>query len=217
MKNSLRLLGWMLGSAVLAGFAETSPNVFAQIIAPETVLLRAEEMGLSAEQRQAVQRIQGEFQPRLGPLLRQMHQERDALIALLQQEKATETAVLVQFDRLTGVENELKRLRLQMSVRIQAVLAPEQRKKARGVLPSDRLAGSAAMTSGANTLPAKLQRFKQGLEQWKREGRDVTLLGERWERFREAEAKGHYGQARQILDEALALLDQSPPPKTKTP
>ena len=52
--------------------------------------------------------------------------------------------------------------------------------------------------------------MKEGLEQWKREGRDVTPLRELWDRFRAAEDKGHYRQARQALDEAIALLDAPP-------
>jgi Spy/CpxP family protein refolding chaperone len=196
------------GMAVSVAAAESPRDLLELMIPPDLVLGQAEAIGLSASQRQAVQRIQAELQPRMPPLLRQMRKERDALVLLLQVEKPDEGAVLGQFEKLNAIETELKRLRFQMTVGVKRVLTAEQQAKALA-LQGERRAGSGGPT-GPDSLPAKLRRVKEGLEQWKREGRDVTPLRELWDRFREAEDKGHYRQARQALDEAIALLDAPP-------
>ena len=197
-----------MGSAGAAA-AQSPQDLMDQIIPPDLVLAQSDSIGLSPAQRQAVHRVLLELQPKMPPLLRQMRQERDALVALLKQEKPEEAAVLAQFEKLNSVETELKRVRFQMTVGVKRILSAEQQAKALA-LQETRLADSGA-GPGPNSLAAKLQRVKEGLEQWKREGRDVTPLRELWDRFRAAEDKGHYRQARQALDEAIALLDKPPP------
>jgi Spy/CpxP family protein refolding chaperone len=211
MKTLRRAMTFLVAGAmalVSAAAAQSPRDLPEQMIPPDLVLAQAEAIGLSAAQRQAVRRVQAELQPRMPPLLRQMRQERDALVALLALEKPDEAAVLAQFEKLNAVETELKRLRIQMTVGVKKVLTAEQQAKALA-LQGKRLSDSTA-AAGPDTLPAKLQRVKEGLEQWKREGRDVTPLRELWERFRAAEDKGYYRQARQALDEAIALLDAPP-------
>jgi Spy/CpxP family protein refolding chaperone len=205
---------WIVAFAIAIGAAgaaagQSTQDLMDQIIPPDLVLAQSDSIGLSPAQRQAVHRVLLELQPKMPPLLRQMRQERDALVTLLKQEKPEEGAVLAQFEKLNSVETELKRVRFQMTVGVKRILSAEQQAKALA-LQETRLSESGAGL-GPNSLPAKLQRVKEGLEQWKREGRDVTPLRELWDRFRAAEDKGHYRQARQALDEAIALLDKPPP------
>jgi Spy/CpxP family protein refolding chaperone len=201
------LIAAQLGLAS-AGAAESTRDLLEQMIPPERVLAQAQALGLDTKQRQSLERIQADLSPRQAPLLRQMHQERDALVALLKQEKPDEAAVVARFEALNAVETELKRLRLRMTIAVKKVLTAPQQAKALSL--ADRpIAGSGA--TGTESLPARLQRVKDGLERWKREGRDVTRLRQSWERFREAEDKGFYRQAREALDEAIALLDAPPP------
>src|SRR5262245_15051223 len=199
MMNTLRRTASLVAASVVvavsAAAAESPRDLLELMISPDIVLGQAETIGLNAGQRQSVQRIQAELQPRMPPLLRRIREERDALVALLGTEKPDEGAVIAQFEKLDAIETEVKRLRLQMTVEVQRVLTAEQQARARA-LQGKRLAEGGAAT-GPDSLPTKLRRVKEGLEQWKREGRDVTPLRELWERFREAEDKGHYRQARQ--------------------
>jgi Spy/CpxP family protein refolding chaperone len=203
---SLVVLG---ANAAQTHAAESPRELFEQMLAPDRVLASADALGLDAKQRESVRRVQAETQPRMPPLLRQMADERDALIALLKAERPDEAAVLARFDKLNAIETEVKRLRIQMTLGLKKILTAEQQETARA-LPGKPLAENE--NAAPDTLAAKLHRVKQGLEQWKREGRDVAPLRARWERFREAEDRGHYRQARLALDEAIALLD-APPPK----
>ena len=198
----LLALGMSLASS---GAAESPRELLEQMIPSDLVLAQADVLGLDARQRQAVLRLQADHYSKMPPLLRRMRQERDALVTLLAQEKPDEGAVLAQFERLNAVEADVKRLRFRMAVGVKKVLTAEQQTKALALQGTRLSEGGAA--AGAGTLAARLERVKDGLEQWKREGRDVTPLREKWERFREAEDKGFYRQARQALDEAIALLD----------
>jgi len=199
-----------LGIASAAAGADATRDLFEQVIPPELVLAQADAIGLDPAQRQAVQKLQVDLQPKAAAVLRRIGEERDALLALLENDKPDEAAVLARFDALSAAETEFKRARIQMTLRIKKVLTAEQQAKALA-LQGRRLTESGA-AAGADTLAAKLARVKDGLEQWRREGRDVTPLREAWERFRAAEDKGFYRQARQALDEAIALLD-APRPK----
>jgi Spy/CpxP family protein refolding chaperone len=196
----------LLAALVLGGVspvaAQSPLELFDELVPPELVLGHAAELGLSAEQRRAVERIQAEAHRPSPSLLARMRQEREALMALLRQEKPDEAAVAAQFDRLTEAETELKRVRLRTTIRTKRVLTAEQQGKALALQRS---------RAGEGSLAAKLQRVREGLEQWKREGRDVAPLRVLWDRFREAEARGFYRQARQALDEAVTLLDAPPP------
>jgi Spy/CpxP family protein refolding chaperone len=204
---TLLIAAWM-GSAS-PGLAQVLRDLFEQVIPPELVLAEADSLGLDAKQREAVRKVQAELQPRMPSLVRQMQQERDALVALLRLDRPDEAAVLAQFERLNAVETEFKRLRIQMTLGVKRVLSAEQQARALA-LQGRRLTESGA-ARGAGTLAAKLQRVRDGLEQWKQDGRDVTRLRELWERFRAAEDRGHYRQARLALDEAIALLEAPPP------
>lgn len=210
MKTFLRVVACLLMAALApASFAAgAAQDLFEELVPPELVLAHQAALGLSAEQRQAVERIQREVHPQIAPLLRQMREERDTLVALLKVQTPDEAAVLAQFDELNAAETGLKRLRLEMTVRTKNVLTEEQQAKALA-LQRKRVTGSAA-SSGTDTLPAKLRRVREGLEQWKREGRDVTPLRAAWERFRAAEDRGFYRQAREALDEAITLLEAPP-------
>ena len=200
------IAGWLgLVATVGPGSAQ---DLFDELVPPDLVLAHSEALGLRAEQRRAIERVLRELHPQMPPLARRMREERDVLVALLKVERPDEAAVVAQFEKLTAVETELKRLRLQMTARTKRVLTAEQQEKALGLQREKALGRGPG--AGTESVQAKLQRVRDGLEQWKREGRDVTRLRALWERFREAEDKGFYRQARQALDEAIALLEAPP-------
>src|SRR5687768_13102373 len=98
-------------SLAAAGGSEPPRDLLEQILPPDVVLEHAKAIGLSQEQRLAVQRVQRDLHPRMPPLVAQIRQERDALMALLAAQRPEETAVLAQFEKLNAAETELKRLR----------------------------------------------------------------------------------------------------------
>lgn len=219
--NRLRFSVPVLGAVSVLLFAAAAPaadsgrELFEQMIPPELALSRAAEIGLTAEQRDAVRGATAGLQARVSRLLPELGRERDALAALLRKDAPEEAAVLARFDKLAAVETELKRLRLQMSERTRALLTPEQRTRLQAA-QLDRMSGpEGARRPGS--LAAQLERVKAGIERWTREGRDVARVREAWDRFREAEARGFYRQARQALEDAEAILGEVPPPRAPPP
>jgi heavy-metal resistance protein len=195
------------GLALAAVGPGSAQDLFYELVPPALILADSHALGLGAEQRQAIEGIVGELHSQMRPLVRQMREEQSGLVALLKVERPDEAAVVAQFEKLSAVETEMKLLNLQMTVRSKRVLTAEQQEKALSLQRNKVRWGPAA---GTESVHVKLQRVRDGLEQWKREGRDVTRLRALWERFREAEDKGFYRQARQALDEAIALLEAPP-------
>lgn len=193
------LLGGFGWNVAVAGLQE-------EMISPEWVLSRAAELSLSAEQQSAIRRSTEEFHAPMGRLLREMQRESAALIQSLQDRQTPEAQVLAQFDKLNDVETRLKRVRLQMTLRTRPHLTAEQIQRATAL----RTAASPPPDLRPGSLPDKLRRVKAGIERWTKEGRDTAEINSLWEKFRAAESRGHYGEARRALDAALALVDSDP-------
>lgn len=202
-------LVWPVGNTF--GEPASPQDLIAQMLAPETVLPNAEAIGLSAQQRETLQREIAALQTRMGPLQQRMREETGALVAMLAQARPDEAAVLAQYEKLNATENEVKRLRVRMTLQVKAILTAEQQAKAR------ELRSGAVGASARDGIAGKLQRVKQGLERWKHEGRDVTRVRELWEEFQQAAEKRHHAEARRALDEALAILDAATAPGAATP
>ena len=200
MKTTVTLIVAACGFAG-AALAVSPRDLLEQMVPPEIVLQNAEELGLTVEQRRTLRSEAAALEAKMKPLQQQMRDETVAFVAALAQEKPDEAAVLAQFDKLNKVEVELKRLRLLMTLRMKAGLSAEQQAKARRL---NAAAGSAPLLG---STAAKLERIKQGVERWKREGRDVTQARELWERTRRFLQEGRDAEARAVLEEAQAILD----------
>jgi Spy/CpxP family protein refolding chaperone len=191
-----------------AGFAASPQDLFEQMVPPEIVLLHAAEIGLTDAQRHTLRRAAAALEAEMKPWQQKMREETVALVASLSQEKPDEAVVLAQFEKLNKVEVELKRLRLLMTLRMKAELTAEQQAIAR------KLNAAAGSAPRLGSMAAKLERIKQGIERWKRDGRDVAQVRELWERSLRLSEEGRDTDARAVLDEAQTLLD-TPPAATK--
>ena len=57
----------------------------------------------------------------------------EALVNVVKQDRPDEKQVLAQLDKVLNVENEIKRLRTGLLVRIKNILTPEQQAQLRGI------------------------------------------------------------------------------------
>jgi Spy/CpxP family protein refolding chaperone len=98
-----------------------------RLFPPELIMGHATEIGLRAEQRDAivaeVQRIQGEM-PKLQS---QMLEARDKIVAALDGHPIDVAQLAERADVLFAIENQVKRAQLTLLARIRNVLTPEQR------------------------------------------------------------------------------------------
>lgn len=100
---------------------------FAQhLFPPELVMQRAQEIRLSAAQRQAITEAMQRFQTTIIDLQWKMQEETQRLNDLLETPRVDEAAVLSQVDRVLATERDVKRAHLTLLVRIKNVLTPEQ-------------------------------------------------------------------------------------------
>ncbi len=100
---------------------------FAQyLFPPELVMQRAQEIGLSAAQRQAITEAMQRFQTTIIDLQWKMQEETQRLTDLLKTPRVDDTAVLAQVDRVLATERLIKRAHLTLLIRIKNVLTPEQ-------------------------------------------------------------------------------------------
>jgi len=138
----------------------------------------------------------------------------DALAELLARETPDAAAVAAQFDKVLAAEDEVKRVRLKMSLQVRATLTAEQQKKlatlqgrgTRGAVPS----------SEQQELATQMERVKTLIERAKNEGRDLSSMREMWKRVGELTRDGKTGEATRVLEETAQSLEKAltaPPPK----
>jgi hypothetical protein len=195
------LLSLLFASSIIR--AATPQDLMAQMLPTDLLLPNATALGLSAEQQQRLGDGLAPLQREMQSLLPKMRTANSALVALLSAAQPDETAVLFKYAELEAIEAQIKRLRLKMTLVAKSVLSAEQQQRAHSL----RDTNTAPASGGGDTIPAKLQRVRDGLERLRREGRDVSAVRAKWAEFQQhAEAREHQ-LAMKALDEAIALLE----------
>ena len=93
---------------------------------PEVVMRFQQQIGLTAEQRTAIVAAISAAQPRFVEAQWQLEPETAALGELLQGARVNEAAVLQQIDRVLDIERQIKRIQIEMLLRIKNQLTEEQ-------------------------------------------------------------------------------------------
>jgi len=118
----------VLGSAVLA--QKPSGDPFGEnLFPPELVIAHQQEIGLSDEQREYVKAESRKAQLRFTELQWQLLDDSEKLTALVKQEHVDEQQTLAAVDKILDVEREIKKLQVQLVVRIKNKLTSEQQAK----------------------------------------------------------------------------------------
>jgi len=197
-------------SATLFAALPTARNLPYLMPTPEAVLQRAADIELSSAQRSQLESVVTAQQSALTQANEQVRQESNVLAQLLGREKPDEASVATQFEKVLNAENEVKRLRLKMSLHARSILTTEQRHKLETLqrnAPTQRQA-----SPEQQELAAKMARVKELIERAKAEGRDLGNIREMWKRVDQATRERNIAEACRILDEAAASLS-SPPAK----
>jgi len=100
---------------------------------PELIMRNQKAIGLTGEQQKSIREEVIKTMPRFTELLWQQSDEAEALIALFNQDRPDEKQVLAQLEKLLGIENEIKRLRAGLLVRIRNELTAEQQAQLRTI------------------------------------------------------------------------------------
>jgi Spy/CpxP family protein refolding chaperone len=176
-----------------------------QMLPPEFVLPNSAAIGLSAAQSQALTQGITKLQAQMRPLQAQMYQAEADLTRLLVAAKPDDAAVLAKYADLDALESEVKQLRLRMTLLAKSVMTPEQHAKALSLK-----AARPTVPGDGRWLRERLERVRDGIARWEREGRDVSRVTELWQEFQSYSQKHWFQKADQALEEALALLEANP-------
>lgn len=100
---------------------------------PEMVMRNQKAIGLTADQQNA---IRGEMQkavPQFTDLQWQQSAEEENMQELAKTDHPDEAKILAQLDKLTTIENAMKRTQLALMVRVKNILTPDQQQKLRTI------------------------------------------------------------------------------------
>ena len=113
--------------------SESVPPSFIErhFFAPERVMQHWKEIGLTSDQQTAIRAEMQKMMAQFKDLQRQESAEAQALSALVNQDRTDEKAVLAQLDKLLEVENQIKRLRTGVLIRVKNLLTREQQAELR--------------------------------------------------------------------------------------
>jgi|YelNatPaOPRAMG01_1025707.scaffolds.fasta_scaffold10159_6 Spy/CpxP family protein refolding chaperone len=117
-----------------------APDVLAENLFPaELVMHNQQALGLTADQTKAIREEMQKTMAKFTDLQWQQSAESETLAGLLRQDKPDEKQVLAQFDKLLGIENEIKKLHFGSMVRIKSILTPDQQSQLREIKKQARL------------------------------------------------------------------------------
>ena len=145
---------------------------------PELVFLARERIALTPQQQQVLRACVEKTQSRSEKVRTKLEREIATLATLAKQERVDEASLLAQLDKVLDVERELKHLHVGLVVAIKNLLTPEQQAKLRELAKDG---GSQLTEVTRKRLTEKVERVKQGAQQWAASGRDPSAIAKTME------------------------------------
>lgn len=202
---AVALLTFALFGVRLVAAPATARALPSLMPAPETALRHATEIGLTAEQLARLEADVRQWEAAAREFAEQVRQESDALARLLAGDRLDETAVAMQFEKVLKAEDEVKRVRLKMSLCTRAALTPEQVRKL--ALLQSRGGGPRVVAPDQQELAAQMERVKMLIQRSKQAGRDLSKTRAMWKRVNQLTNEGQFREAIRVLDEAAKELE----------
>ncbi len=107
-----------------------------------------------------------------------LERETAALAVLAKQDRVDEAAIGTQLDRVLDIERDLKHLHVGLLLAIKNLLTPEQQAKLRKITKDG---GEQLLEATRKRLTGKVERVKQGAQQWAASGRDPSAIAKTME------------------------------------
>ncbi len=202
--NALKLILPILLLVSASATAQQSP-LPDQMLPPEFVLPNSAAIGLNEAQRQTLNEGIVALQTQMRPLQARMYQTERELSSLLGAAKPDDVTVLAKYADLDALESQVKLLRLKMTLLAKSVMTPEQHAKALQLKTTQP-----TVPGDGRWLRERLQRVRDGIARWQKEGRDVSRVTALWQEFQTYSQKHWFQKADQALEEALTLLEANP-------
>ncbi len=169
------------------------------------ILQKADAIGLTEDQREAVQKTGREAHEQLRGASQIREEALEALRVDLDKDGIDERSAILRLDAVLDAERAMKRIHLRTQVRAGNLLTAEQREKMRkiGTEGNERASEMAALEK---KLRAKMERVKNGMEAKIQAGEHPQEVVELMEGFHPLMQHGKHAEAEKILDRALKML-----------
>jgi len=194
-------------STWLAPAPPSARNLPELMPAPESALQHAGEIGLTKEQQARLNGEMHELEMDVQKFNEKVRRESGALAELLAQKTSDQAEITAQFEKVLAAENEVKRVRLQMSLRTRAVLSAEQQHRLASL--QMRPVRNRTVPPEQQDLAAQMERVKELIMRAKTEGRDLSAMREMWKRVDQLTREGKVAEAIRVLNETAQALDGS--------
>ena len=109
------------------------PVFLKEVFPPKLVMEHQQEIGLKPSQVDAIKQAMNETQQRLLDIQWRLDAESEALDKLLAPDHVDEATVLAKLDRVTTIEQEVKKVNFALLIRIKNQLDPQQQAKLRAL------------------------------------------------------------------------------------
>jgi Spy/CpxP family protein refolding chaperone len=113
--------------------AEQSALLEKHFFAPELIMQHQHAIGLTANQQAAIRSEMQQSMAQFTDLQWRESAQVESLTGILKQDQPNEKEALTELDKLLDLENQIKRLRTAMLIRIKSLLTPEQQAQLRGL------------------------------------------------------------------------------------
>lgn len=219
----------LLSSLLLLPFAVLAQqgDPLAELLVPPHLMMeKADEVGLSADQRQQIQQAAQQVHHPMTEKQEPLKAALAALAAELAKEDLDAEAARRKLDAVLEAERPLKQLQLGVLVETNKVLTVDQRRKLQHMLSARQNGGGGDKSNLEQRLHAKLERVKRGLEAKLQAGEQPLEIPNKMQGFPVLMEQGRHAEAEQLLDEVLQMLgvdahDATPakpaPPKASAP
>ena len=132
------------------------------IFPPDLIMNRARDIGLSEDQRRAIQDEMQKIQTQFGELHKKLQGEMETLVILVKQEKVDEDKVRSQLDKVLSAEGEIKKSQLSLMVRIKNKLTGQQQGQLREMRKQMMAFGGPGMSDEKRARMMMGQQRRQG-------------------------------------------------------
>jgi Spy/CpxP family protein refolding chaperone len=102
---------------------------FGNMFPPELVMQNQRELGLTEQQKTFMRTEIGKTSARFNDLQWQLHDAMEVLHETMKANQVNEQQALAQLDRVLETEREIKRLHMELAIKIKNNLTPEQQQK----------------------------------------------------------------------------------------
>ncbi|MBC8351872.1 MAG: periplasmic heavy metal sensor [Planctomycetes bacterium] len=194
------LLTFVIACVASAESPQRSP-VDALLISPDVVMRFREQIGVTEEQAARIRAGYEEAKPKVDLARQAVNEATGRLAELLSSEDVDEDATLKQLDVLLSAENNLKRLHMQVMIRLRNELSSQQRKIAIQVQQAHKSADNPEMR-----LKAKLSRIEKEIQTRAQGGHPPFDVVGLMQKFPELMQNGQAREAEALLDRVMKIL-----------